>query len=63
VKVSLADMLACVDRELKLREIVYPKRVESRKMTREDADKEMLRMKAVKATLLRITRLYEGIDT
>ena len=63
MKVSLADMLACVDRELKLREIVYPKRVESRKMTREDADKEMLRMKAVKATLLRITRLYEGIDT
>jgi hypothetical protein len=63
MKISLADMIACVERELELRKRVYPRRVEAKKMTQEAADKEMLRMQAVRQTLLRIEKLYEGIDT
>jgi len=55
-------MIACVERELQLRRQVYPRRVEAGKMTQATADEEMNRMVAIKKTLLRIEKLYQGID-
>ena len=62
MRISLADMIACVERELQLRRQVYPRRVEAGKMTQATADEEMNRMVAIKKTLLRIEKLYQGID-
>jgi hypothetical protein len=56
-------MIRCTERELELRKHVYPRRVEAKKMTQEEADRELAYMRAVRQTLLRIGKLYEGIDT
>jgi hypothetical protein len=49
--ISLADQIKEVQRELMLRERVYPKFVESGKMTQQQADLHMQRLKAALATL------------
>lgn len=49
--VSLADQIACVEREIAMRERVYPRWVQSERMTQEKADRELLTMRAVLATL------------
>jgi len=49
--VSIEDQIACVERELKYREHVYPRRIADKKMTQQLADREMTRMQAVLQTL------------
>jgi len=50
--VSIDVQIAAVRREIRMREHVYPRRVENSKMTQEAADAELAAMKAVEETLL-----------
>lgn len=47
--ITNADKLACVQRELKLRERVYPRRVSDNKMAQQLADRETRTMRAIVA--------------
>jgi hypothetical protein len=49
---SLDDQIACVTREIALRERVYPKWVETGRMTKQKADHEISAMKAALGTLM-----------
>ena len=49
--ITIDEQIACVQRELKHRESVYRRLIEKDHMTREDANQEYLRMKAVLRTL------------
>ena len=49
--ISLDEQLACVKREIAIRENVYPQWVRSRRMKQDVADSEIARMKAVLETL------------
>jgi hypothetical protein len=50
-KVSLADQIASVQREIAMRERVYPKWVSAGRMKQVAADRELAAMRAVLATL------------
>lgn len=50
-EITLQEQIDCVDRELNMRGRVYPRWVSERKLTQALADKEMARMRAVRATL------------
>lgn len=49
--ISLADQIACVRREIGMRERVYPKWVAGGRMKQDAADREIAAMRAVLATL------------
>jgi hypothetical protein len=49
--VPLADQIACVEREIMLREGTYPRWIKGNRMRQDRADIEIARMKAVLATL------------
>lgn len=51
-EVPFEDMLACVDRELKMRRKVYPHWVSQKKLTQGAADLEMRRMLGVRLRLV-----------
>ena len=51
---TLDMQIACVRREIALRERVYPKWVGQSKMKQAEADKELRSMRAVHDTLMRI---------
>lgn len=44
---TMQQMIACVAREIRMREIVYMNRVGHRKMSQSQADREIATMKAV----------------
>lgn len=48
---NIERQLACVQRELKMREQVYPRWVREGKMTQRQMDQELEDMRAVEATL------------
>lgn len=50
---SIEEQIACVEREIRMRESVYPKWVSLAKMSRAKADSEIACMKAVRETLRR----------
>ena len=50
--ITLAMQIACVEREIAMRERVYPRWVEAGKMKQKDADDELAAMHAVLTTLL-----------
>ena len=50
----LKEMIDCVSREVSLRFAVYPKRVQSGKMTKEQADKEIHLMQLIKNSLKKV---------
>ena len=50
--VDLANQIRCVEREVRMRERVYPRWVASGKMTAPAADRELAAMRAVLSTLL-----------
>lgn len=50
--VSLVDQITCVDRELRMREKVYPRWVKAHKLTQKLADLELARMHAVLVSLV-----------
>lgn len=52
---SLIEQVACVQREIAMREVVYDRRVGAGKMSRAIADRELETMRAVLATLLSLT--------
>lgn len=49
--VSLYDQIKCVEREIAMRERVYPRQVMTRRITQPRADRELEHMRAVKRTL------------
>jgi len=49
----LADLISCVDRELRMREQVYPRWVSQGKLTEAKASRELALMRAVRARLVR----------
>jgi hypothetical protein len=49
--IPLTDQIDCVKREIAMRERVYPTRVSGRRMTQEQMDRELGRMRAVLRTL------------
>lgn len=51
---SIEEQIACIERELALRQLVYPKRVALAKMSQTKADHEIGCMRAVLDTLKRI---------
>lgn len=51
--IALAELVACVDRELALRAKAYPRWVRDGKLTQTAADVEMSRMRHVRMTLLK----------
>jgi hypothetical protein len=55
--ISLEQQVACARRELALRRNVYPKWIESRKMTSEKAKWEIDTMEAIVATLEKMKTL------
>lgn len=51
---TIDEQIDCVRREIGMRQRVYPKWIESRRLTQETADRELTRMRAVLATLERV---------
>ncbi len=49
--VQLSDQVACVKREIAMRERAYPRWVAGGRMTQQKADQELAAMKAVAETL------------
>jgi hypothetical protein len=45
------EMIACIEREIKMREYVFPKRVASQQMTQKKMDAEIQTMRDVLAVL------------
>ena len=52
---SIEEQIACVKREVALRERLYPRWVAMQKMTQAKADTELAAMKAALATLERVS--------
>ena len=50
--ISLEEMISCVKREIGMRERVYPRWVEQKKMLQTTADQELARMRAVRDFLI-----------
>ncbi len=50
-EVPLEEQIACVEREIRMREQVYPRWVRDHKLLALTADLELLRMRAVLSTL------------
>lgn len=55
---TIAEQIACVERELGMRGRVYPRWVANGKLNKAAADLEIRRMEAVKATLLRAEKEF-----
>ncbi len=51
-EITLDDMVSCIKREIGMRERVYPRWVEQKKMLQATADQELARMRAVHNLLL-----------
>ena len=49
--ITIEEQIKCVEREIKMREWVYPMRIESGKMTKKKAKQEIDSMKGVLNTL------------
>ena len=54
MQISLEEMISCVEREIGMRERVYPRWVEQKKLLQATADQELARMRAVRDLLLSI---------
>ena len=52
--ITITDMIACIKREIGMRERVYPRWVEQKKMLQATADLELARMRAVRDLLLNV---------
>lgn len=58
---SREELLACIDREIKYRVHVFPKRVDAGKMSGFDARRELARMAAVRAVLAQLPPTQAGL--
>ena len=52
--ITIEQMIACVEREIGMRERVYPRWVEQKKLLQATADQELARMRAVLDLLMSI---------
>ncbi len=52
--ITIEEMIACVEREIGMRERVYPRWVEQKKLLQTTADQELARMRAVRDLLLTV---------
>lgn len=59
--ISIEQQIAAVQREIRMRERVYPRRVSDRKMTQQLADRELAAMRAVLATLEALPKTQERL--
>ena len=50
--ITIEQMIACVEREIGMRERVYPRWVEQKKLLQTTADQELARMRAVRDFLI-----------
>ena len=53
---TLDELIACVEREIRLREFVYPKRVADRRMSADKSSRELMLMRAVASKLYELHR-------
>lgn len=60
--IPIPDQIECVKREIAMRERVYPTWVDRRRMSKEQADRELGRMRAVLATLQRLQEAMNRPD-
>lgn len=58
IKATIARQIACVERELRLRRHVFPRRVLEGRLTQTKATEEIALMEAVRETLLAAQREY-----
>lgn len=61
-EISTAEMVSCVDREMRMRAKVYPRWVSQGKMTQEQADLEGARMMAVRQRLVAAEAMEQLVD-
>ena len=61
-EISTAEMVSCVDREMRMRAKVYPRWVSQGKMTQEQADLEGARMMAVRQRLVYAEAIDQVVD-
>ena len=54
--IPLHVQIACVEREIRMREVTYPRWVQAKKMSQNRADAEIAAMRAVLKTLQEIKR-------
>lgn len=62
VKFDIAAQIRCVQREINQRKRVYPRLVQTRRMTAEDANRETLTMEAVLDTLREIAGMPSAVQ-
>lgn len=53
---TIAEQLDAIEREIRFREFVYPRRVRDGKMTQAEADRQIALMRAVSVTVATIGR-------
>lgn len=58
---NLAQQIACVKREIAMRERVYSRRVADGKMKQQDADREIEAMRAVLETVEKVERVSKQL--
>ena len=58
--ITLDQMIACVEREIGMRERVYPRWVEQKKLLQTTADQELARMRAVRDFLIHTLAMRDG---
>jgi hypothetical protein len=54
--ISTAELIACVEREIKLRQQVYPNRVLTRRMRQKTADRQIAMMRQILEILREIEK-------
>lgn len=54
MNVPIDEQIACVEREIRMREQVYPRWVQAKKLTQATSDKQIAGMKAVLETLQQV---------
>ena len=60
--ITLDQMIACVEREIGMRERVYPRWVEQKKMLQATADQELARMRAVLELLVEVKVVKKKVE-
>ncbi len=58
---KIIEQIKCIEREIGMRERVYPRWIESKKMTQQKADEEIRIMRGVLKTLNLVKDLYFGL--
>ena len=58
--ITIEQMISCVEREIGMRERVYPRWVDQKKMLQATADQEMAGMRAVRDLLIHTLAVREG---